>query len=83
MGRQSARRTPDKIVYNVILDIEQPITVTAVDQRIVRSRGSLLLKRNAADPVATVAATYLSRFRLPTEWPQRRLRGLPERRIQS
>jgi hypothetical protein len=48
--------TADRIAYNVILDIEQPITVTAVDQRIVEAVDRFL-KKNEADPVATVAAT--------------------------
>jgi len=48
--------TADRIAYNAILDIEQPITVTVVDQRIVEAVDRFL-KKNEADPVATVAAT--------------------------
>src|SRR5258708_19220192 len=47
--------TTDRIAYNVILDIEQPIAVTAVDQRIVEAVDRFL-KKNEADPVATLAA---------------------------
>lgn len=46
----------DKCAYNVILDIEQPIAVTSVDQRIVETVDRFL-KKNEADPLATVAAT--------------------------
>ena len=37
--------TTDRIAYNVILDIEQPITVTALDQRIVDAVDRFLEKR--------------------------------------
>ena len=75
--------TADRIAYNVILDIEQPITVTEVDQRIVEAVDRFL-KKNEADPVATVAATIFPASRLPAEWRQRRLpKTFPKRRIQS
>lgn len=47
---------PDNCAYNVILDIEDPIKMTDVDQRIVRIVDHFLRERDA-DPIATVAAT--------------------------
>jgi hypothetical protein len=49
-------RMPDRCAYNVILDIENPITMTDVDQSIVRTVDRFLMDHDA-DPVATVAAT--------------------------
>jgi hypothetical protein len=47
---------PDRCAYNVILDIEDPSTLTGVDRRIVESVDRFLTCHDA-DPVATVAAT--------------------------
>ena len=47
---------PDRCAYNMILDIEDPITLTSVDRRIVHSIDRFLTGHDA-DPVATVAAT--------------------------
>ena len=47
---------PDRCAYNVILDIENPITMTDVDQSIVQTVDRFLTDHDA-DPVATVAAT--------------------------
>lgn len=47
---------PDRCAYNVILDIQDPIKMTDVDQRIVQHVDRFLAGHDA-DPVATVAAT--------------------------
>lgn len=49
-------KMPQRCAYNVILDIEDPITMTDVDRRILRTV-DLFLSDHDADPVATVAAT--------------------------
>jgi hypothetical protein len=47
---------PDRCAYNVILDIENPVAMTNLDQGIVRAVDRFLTDHEA-DPVATVAAT--------------------------
>lgn len=49
-------RMPDRCAYNVVLDIEDPLKMTEVDQRIVQTVDQFLVGHDA-DPVATVAAT--------------------------
>lgn len=47
---------PDRCAYNVILDVENPVAMTNLDQRIVKAVDRFLTSHEA-DPVATVAAT--------------------------
>jgi len=49
-------RMPERCAYNVILDIEDPVTLTPVEQRIIQKLDRFLAEHEA-DPVATIAAT--------------------------
>jgi hypothetical protein len=55
-GANLLAKMPERCSYNVILDIDDPIRLTDVDERIVRSVDHFL-REHDADPVATVAAT--------------------------
>jgi len=48
-------KMPERCAYNVILDIENPVAMTNLDQRIVKAVDRFLTNHEA-DPVATVAA---------------------------
>ena len=47
---------PDRCAYNIILDIENPVAMTNLDQGVVQAVDRFLTDHEA-DPVATVAAT--------------------------
>ena len=71
-----------QIAYNVILDIEHPVTMTALDRRIVRP-SIASLNGHEADPVSTVAATHLPRVRLPRNGVKGVFEDFPNKRIRS